>query len=351
MIIDIHGHYTTEPQALLAFRDKQLAGLLDAMRKPAATDLGITDDDLVKSVAPQLKQQKDRGSDLTIFSPRAAGMAHHVGTEATGIEWSRMSNDLIHRICRLLPDNFVGVGQLPQHPGVAPKNCIPELERIVNELGFVGVNLNPDPSGGHWSGAPLTDRSWYPLYEKLVELEVPAMIHVSSSCNPNFHHTGAHYINADTTAFMQLIQGNLFKDFPSLKLVIPHGGGAVPFHWGRYRGLAQEMKKPLLSEHLLKNVFFDTCVYHLPGIELLTRVIPVDNILFASEMLGAVKGIDPETGHHYDDTRRYIDQVKALADDDRYKIFEGNARRVYPRLDRLLAQRGHPGKRLQKEVA
>ena len=351
MIIDIHGHYTTEPAALLAFRDRQLAGLADAMRRPATTDLGITDDDLAKSVQPQLKLQKERGSDLTIFSPRAAGMAHHVGTEATGIEWSRMSNDLIHRICKLLPDNFVGVGQLPQHPGVAPKNCIPELERIVNDLGFVGVNLNPDPSGGHWNGPPLTDRSWYPIYEKLVELEVPAMVHVSSSCNPNFHHTGAHYINADTTAFMQLIQGNLFKDFPSLRFVIPHGGGAVPFHWGRYRGLAQEMKKPLLSEHLLKNVFFDTCVYHLPGIELMARVIPIDNILFASEMLGAVKGIDPETGHHYDDTKRYIDQVKAFGDEDRYKIFEGNARRVYPRLDRLLAKRGHPGKRTQKEVA
>jgi len=351
MIIDIHGHYTTEPAALLAFRDRQLAGLADAMRRPATTDLGITDDDLAKSVQPQLKLQKERGSDLTIFSPRAAGMAHHVGTEATGIEWSRMSNDLIHRICKLLPDNFVGVGQLPQHPGVAPKNCIPELERIVNDLGFVGVNLNPDPSGGHWNGPPLTDRSWYPIYEKLVELEVPAMVHVSSSCNPNFHHTGAHYINADTTAFMQLIQGNLFKDFPSLRFVIPHGGGAVPFHWGRYRGLAQEMKKPLLSEHLLKNVFFDTCVYHLPGIELMARVIPIDNILFASEMLGAVKGIDPETGHHYDDTKRYIDQVKAFGDEDRYKIFEGNARRVYPRLDRLLAKRGHPGKRMQKEVA
>ena len=339
MIIDIHGHYTTEPQALLAFRDKQLAGLADAMRKPATNDLGISDDDLVKSVQPQLKLQKDRGSDLTIFSPRAAGMAHHVGTEATGIEWSRMSNDLIHRICRLLPDNFVGVGQLPQHPGVAPANCIPELERIVNELGFVGVNLNPDPSGGYWTGPPLTDRSWYPIYEKLTELEVPAMIHVSSSCNPCFHHTGAHYINADTTAFMQLIQGNLFKDFPTLKFVIPHGGGAVPFHWGRYRGLAQEMKKPLLAEHLLKNVFFDTCVYHLPGIELMAKVIPIDNILFASEMLGAVKGIDPETGHHYDDTKRYIDQVKALGEAARYKIFEGNARRVYPRLDRLLVKR------------
>ena len=338
MIIDIHGHYTTEPQQLLAFRDKQLAGLADPMRKPATNELAISDEELVKSVQPQLKLQKDRGSDLTIFSPRAAGMAHHVGTEETGIVWSRMSNDLIARICRLLPDNFVGVGQLPQHPGVPVKNCIPELERIVNELGFVGVNLNPDPSGGHWNGPPLTDRAWYPIYEKMVELEVPAMIHVTSSCNPNFHHTGAHYINADTTAFMQLLQGNLFKDFPALKLVIPHGGGAVPFHWGRYRGLAQEMKKPLLSEHLLGNVFFDTCVYHLPGIELMAKVIPIDNILFASEMLGAVKGIDPTTGYEYDDTRRYVEALP-LSAGDKQKIFYENALRAYPRLKTVLEKR------------
>ncbi|WP_429810443.1 amidohydrolase family protein [Ensifer sp. B1-9] len=344
MIIDIHGHYTTEPQALHQFRDRQLAGLADPMRRPLTTDLGITDEMLLKSVEPQLAFQRERGSDLTIFSPRAAGMAHHVGTEAVSMQWSAMSNDLIHRICTLLPDNFAAVGQLPQHPGAPPKNCIPELERIVNELGFVGVNLNPDPSGGYWTDPPLTDRQWYPLYEKLCELDVPAMIHVTSSCNPCFHHTGAHYINGDTTAFMQLIQGDLFKDFPTLKFVIPHGGGAVPFHWGRYRGLAQEMKKPLLTEHLLNNVFFDTCVYHYPGIELMAKVIPVDNILFASEMLGAVKGIDPETGHHYDDTKRYIDQLTTLDEVSCYKIFEGNARRVYPRLDAQLAKRGRPGR-------
>ena len=343
MIIDIHGHYTTEPQALHLFRDRQLAGLADPMRRPATTDLGISDEVLRASVEPQLKLQKERGTDLTIFSPRAAGMAHHVGTEETGKVWSRMSNDLVHRVSQLFPDNFAAVGQLPQHPGVSPKNCIPELERLA-ELGFVGVNLNPDPAGGYWTDPPLTDRWWYPIYEKLSELEMPAMIHVTSSCNPNFHYTGAHYINGDTTAFMQLIQGDLFKDFPTLKFVIPHGGGAVPFHWGRYRGLAQEMKKPLLTEHLLGNVFFDTCVYHFPGIELMTKVIPVENILFASEMLGAVKGIDPETGHHYDDTKRYVDQVQRLTEEERYKIFEGNARRVYPRLDAQLKKRGKPGK-------
>jgi 4-oxalmesaconate hydratase len=340
MIIDIHGHYTTEPPQLAAFRDKQLAGLADAARRPSSTDLGISDEQLLKSVEPQLKMQKDRGADLTIFSPRASGMAHHVGTEAIGLAWSRVCNDLIHRICALLPGNFAAVGQLPQFPGAAPANSIPELVRIVKDLGFVGVNLSPDPSGGYWTGLPLTDRSWYPIYEKLVELEVPAMIHTSGSCNPNFHFTGAHYMNADTTAFMQLLQGDLFKDFPTLKFVIPHGGGAVPFHWGRYRGLAQEMKRPPLAEHLLNNVFFDTCVYHFPGVELMTKVIPIDNILFASEMLGAVKGIDPTTGHHYDDTKRYVDQVKTLSDADRHKIFEGNARRVYPRLDKQLKAKG-----------
>ncbi len=340
MIIDIHGHYTTEPQAVHAFRDKQLAGIADAARKPASTDLGITDEVLLKSVEPQLAFQQKRGADLTIFSPRAAGMAHHVGTESVGLQWARVSNDLIHRICTLLPDNFAPVGQLPQFPGAPVENCIPELERIVGELGFVGVNLNPDPSGGYWKSPPLTDRYWYPIYEKLVALELPAMVHVTSSCNPAVHHTGAHYLNGDTTAFMQLLQGDLFADFPTLKFVIPHGGGAVPFHWGRYRGLAQDMKKPLLGEHLLRNVFFDTCVYHLPGIELMAKVIPVDNILFASEMLGAVKGIDPETGHHFDDTKRYVDQVKSLSATDRHKIFEGNARRVYPRLDAYLRKRG-----------
>jgi 4-oxalmesaconate hydratase len=344
MIIDIHGHYTTEPQALHQFRDKQLAALADAARKPSTADLGISDEELVKSVQPQLKFQTERGSDLTIFSPRASGMGHHVGNEAVNQVWSRVSNDLIHRICTLLPDNFAPVGQLPQFPGAPIEGVLPELKRL-HELGFVGVNLNPDPSGGYWKSPPLTDKYWFPVYEKLVEYEMPAMIHVTGSCNPAVHFTGAHYINGDTTAFMQLLQGDLFKDFPTLRFVIPHGGGAVPFHWGRYRGIAQDMKKPLLTQHLLKNVFFDTCVYHMPGIECMAKVIPVDNILFASEMVGAVKGIDPETGHHYDDTKRYIDQLE-LPEEDRRKIFEGNARRVYPKLDKRLRERGKAARKV-----
>ena len=132
----------------------------------------------------------------------------------------------------------------------------------------------------------------------------------------------------------------VFKDFPTLKFLIPHGGGAVPYHWGRFRGLAQELKKPLLTEHLLNNIYFDTCVYHQPGIDLLTKVIPVKNILFASEMIGAVRGIDPETGHYYDDTKRYVEATANLNDEERFLVYEGNARRVFSRLDAALKKKG-----------
>lgn len=336
MVIDCHGHFTTAPKTLHAWRKRQLDSINDPANEPRRNDLVITDDEIRSAIEDgQLKQQQERGADLTLFSPIASQMAHHLGNEKTSRIWAELCNDLISRVCGLFPRNFVGVCQLPQSPGVSPANCIPELRRCVEELGFVGCNLNPDPSGGYWTEPPLTDRYWYPLYEEMVRLNVPAMVHVSSSCNPCFHATGAHYLNGDTTAFMQFLMADIFQDFPTLRFVIPHGGGAVPYHWGRYRGLSLEQRQRPV-EKLLDNVFFDTCVYHQPGIAFLTQVIPVKNIVFGSEMIGAVKGRDPNTGNYFDDTKRYLDACTSLSSEDRHKIFEANARHVYPRLDARL---------------
>ncbi len=341
MIIDCHGHYTTAPKALEAWRNRQIEGIANPGAAPRVSDLTISDDELRESIeANQLRLMRERGADLTIFSPRASFMAHHIGDFEVSAAWSAICNELCYRVSMLFPDHFTPAAMLPQSPGVDPATCIPELVKCVEQYGNVGINLNPDPSGGHWTSPPLTDRHWYPIYEKMVEYDIPAMVHVSTSCNACFHTTGAHYLNADTTAFMQFLSGNLFKDFPTLRFIVPHGGGAAPYHWGRFRGLAQELKKPLLTEHLLNNVFFDTCVYHQPGIDLLTKVIPVANILFASEMIGAVRGIDPETGHHYDDTKRYIEASKQLSANEKHQIYEGNARRIFPRLDAALKAKG-----------
>ena len=337
MIIDCHGHYTTAPKAHTEWRQAQKDAFAAGVTPPPYPE--ISDDDIRASIdGGQLKLMTERGVDATIFSPRASAMEHHFGDEAVSARWAEVSNDLIARVVGLFPDHFAGVCQLPQLPGVPIETVLPELRRCVQQLGFVGCNLNPDPSGGHWSAPPLTDRSWYPLYEAMCELGVPAMVHVSGVTNPAFHATGSHYLNADTTAFMQLLQADLFTDFPDLRLVIPHGGGVVPYHWGRFRGLADMLGRPPLAESVLGNVSFDTCVYHQPGIDLLFDVIDTGNIMFGSEMIGAVRGIDPQTGHHFDDTRRYVDAL-GLGPEDLQRVYELNARRVYPRLDQAIPHR------------
>jgi 4-oxalmesaconate hydratase len=341
LVIDCHGHYTTAPRALADWRERQIAGIKDPSRRPSVSELRVGDDEIRESVeSNQLRVMLERGIDLTIFSPRASFMEHHIGDFQVSSTWAAICNELCHRVATLFPDRYAMAAMLPQSPDADPATCVPELERCVREYGAVAVNLNPDPSGGHWRSPPLSDSSWYPIYEKLVEYDLPAMVHVSTSCNQCFHTTGAHYLNADTTAFMQCLTSDLFERFPTLRFVIPHGGGAVPYHWGRFRGLGMKLGKPPLEEHLLNNVFFDTCVYHQPGIDLLTSVIPVKNVLFASEMFGAVRDmVDHDTGVAFDDTKRYIDHA-ALGDIDRSSIYEGNARRVYPRLDAILKARG-----------
>lgn len=339
MVIDCHGHYTTAPASLADWREGQVSAWQDGKVFDVPPPI-ITDEQIQGTIEDnQLLLMNDRGIDLTIFSPRASFMAHHLGDFQVSSDWARICNDLCARVRDLYPSRFAFAAMLPQSPEVDPETSVPEIERAVEELGAVAVNLNPDPSGGRWSSPPLTHRSWYPLYEALIELDIPAMIHVSTSCTPAVHTTGAHYLNGDTTVFMQLLQGDLFADFPTLRFVIPHGGGAVPYHWGRFRGLGINLGRDDLGSHLLENIFFDTCVYHQPGIDLLTAIIPDQNILFASEMVGAVRAIDPASGFYFDDTRRYIDAC-LLSDEQRQRIFETNVRTVYPRLDEVLVAQG-----------
>jgi 4-oxalmesaconate hydratase len=341
VIIDCHGHFTTAPPALGKWRERQIRAFEESGARVNPDELRITDDELTQAIENgQLKLQRERGTDLTLFSPGAGKMAHHYGDARTSQDWSTISNNLISRVCGLFPENFVGVCQLPQSPGAgleeSVRNSVVELRRCVEELGFVGCLLNPDPSDGFWQAPPLTDRVYYPLYEALVELDVPAMVHVAMSRNDAIQGTCAHYLNGDTAVFMQLCMSDLFRDFPTLRMILPHGGGAVPYHWGRYRGVMQDQGRPPLEEAVLQNVYFDTCVYHRRGMQLLVDIVPTANVLFASEMIGAVRSVDPETGHRFDDTKSILDAVDGLSDEDRAAIYGGNATRVYARLGKAV---------------
>jgi len=327
MIIDVHAHYTQASPKLEAFRGRQISN----RNRPSKGKLNISDEEIARSLEGNIRQMRERRIDRLMFSPRASGMGHDFGNELVSRYWTEVNNDLIGRVCKLFPEQFSPVCQLPQTPGVSPSNCLEELDRCVNELGFVGCNINPDVSGSVEPFTPsLGDEWWYPLWDKLVALDIPGTIHASSTLNPALHVNGSHYVNMDTAAIVELCFSRVFDDFPTLKLIIPHGGGAIPYQWNRHRALhARSGLRPF--EEAVRNLYFDMAIYDQDCMELLVRKVGSDRVLFATEMFGTAQAIDPRTGKCFDDTVEMVEGISSLSAEDRANIFENNARRLYSR--------------------
>ena len=328
MIIDCHAHYTSAPPELQAYRGRQIA----TMVRPAKGRLQVSDEQVERSVQGQLRRMEEWGIDRLLFSPQASAMGHHFGSELVSRYWTEACNDLNARVCTLRPDRFSPVCQLPQSPGVSPKRWLDELERCVKELGFVSCNINPDISGGVEPLTPsLADEWWYPLWEKMVELDVPGTIHTSTTLNPAMHVTTAHYISQHHSAGVELLSSRVFTDFPTLRLIIPHGGGAIPYQWSRHRG-SHVLQGLEPFEEAARRVYWDMAIYDQDAMEMLIKRVGVDNVLFATEMFGAVNTTDPKTRRSFEDNKPMFEAISWLSDVDRQKIFESNARKVFTRL-------------------
>jgi 4-oxalmesaconate hydratase len=328
MIIDAHTHYTTAPPELQAYRGSQITNL----GKPIRAKLGISDEQLERSMRGQFKRMEESGIHRLLFSPQASAMGHHFGSPLVSRYWTEACNDLIARVARLWPDKISPVCQLPQSPGVSPKEWVAELDRCVKELGFVGCNINPDMAGGREPLTPsLGDEWWYPLWEKMVDLNVPCTIHASASLNPAMHLTSSYYIAQHHSAAVELLRSRVFRDFPKLKIIIPHGGGAIPYQWNRHRGM--HVREGLEAfEEAARRVYWDMAIYDKEAMELLIKRVGVDNVLFATEMFGAVNAIDPKTGRNFEDIVPIFQSIDWLTDEDRRKITEGNAQKVFSRM-------------------
>jgi 4-oxalmesaconate hydratase len=148
---------------------------------PKVADLKISDDELRESIETnQLRLMKERGSDITCFRRAPASWPTTLATSMCPAPGRPSATSCAYRVSQLFPDHFVPVAMLPQSPGRGPGHLHPRAGKVRQGIRRVGINLNPDPSGGHWTSPPLTDKHWYPIYEKMVEYDLPAMIHVSA---------------------------------------------------------------------------------------------------------------------------------------------------------------------------
>lgn len=329
MIIDCHGH-VSPPVDLWAYK----ASLMSHRGEHGRRMDDISDEEILryankKEMAPcgHLDMLDRVGTDLQLLSPRPFQMAHSA-KPAKIVHWfTEETNNLIARTVGLLPDRFLGVGGLPQAAGEPIENVLAELERCIKQLGFKGVLLNPDPFENSGAEAPhLGDRYWYPLYEKLCELDVPAHIHASGSHSERTPYT-LHFINEESIAVFNLVNSDVFKDFPELKIVVSHGGGAIPYQIGRFQSGAARKGFDFLDR--MRNLYFDTVLYTPEALSLLIKTVGVDRCLFGAECPGVGSTIDPATGRTRDDVKPMIESLDWLSQTDRDAIFHGNARRVF----------------------
>lgn len=334
MIVDIHGHVSA-PSELYAYKANLLShrgahgrgrlapgddALREAQKQPNQAFGGMS----------HLEHLDAAGIDLQLISPRPYTMMHSE-EPSTIVEWyTEETNNVIHRVCELFPDRFRGVAGLPQSPELEPAAWTKELRRAVNELGFVGCLLNPDPKEGLTPPpAGLGDRYWYPVYEALCELDVPGIIH-SAGCRPPTRETySLHFIQEETVGLIHLLQSKVFSDFPSLKLVVCHGGGAIPYQVGRFEAGAARRPGGTPFRETLRQVYFDTCLYTSDAIELLLRTVGVDRAMFGSEKPGSGSAWNPESGRWYDDIHLLIDDIDWLTDADRSQLLVNNAAALF----------------------
>jgi 4-oxalmesaconate hydratase len=326
MIIDAHGHIVM-PEEMYRF----MGDLTGSRANPGSRTAKVQRDLLRRTAEENIAKLDSVGTDLQFLSPRPYIQMHSIRPPAVTSIWTRYVNNAIFEQVQMFPNRFRGIAGLPQFRKESPGNCLEELERCVKELGFVGCILNPDPTEGEESPPPgLGDPFWYPLYEKLVELDVPALVHSASSCHPRESYT-LKFINEESIAIISLLESRVFQDFPTLKIVISHGGGAIPYHMGRFRAWNLRRGESEPFDLKMRRLYFDTCNYSREALEFQFQVLGTDNCLFGTERPGTGSVHNPTTGADFDHLRPIIEAIPWLSAEDRYKIFEGNCRKIYTR--------------------
>ncbi|MGY1841363.1 MULTISPECIES: amidohydrolase family protein [unclassified Modestobacter] len=329
MIIDAHAHVVA-PEVFYAHR-AQLLGSGGYHQDEAK----ISDEALAESAGANVRIMDGVGTDVQFISPRPFQQMHSAKPADVVHRWIRANNDVIARSVALHPDRLAGVAGLPLCAGAPVESCFGELTRAVEELGFIGVSLNPDPYEGTGPSPLLGDEYWYPLWERLVELDVPALVHPAGCYNGREVYSD-HFITEESIAVLSLMRSRTLLDFPDLKLIIAHGGGSVPYQIGRWKAarLAPGLGRDSFEERFevtLRRLWFDTCLYDQASLAYLFATVGTDRCLFGTERPGSGSVTDPDTGRPFDDLKPVIEGIGALDDADRQALFEGNARRVFSR--------------------
>lgn len=330
-VLDVHGHVSVPPAA-----NSRLATMLGAntvLPYDLSRGLGIrgaAEEDFRATAADHVKYLDERCIDVQILGPRPYLMLGWM-EEHLLPAWTSYVNDMIHQQCTFYPDRFLGACQLPQLSGAPDlSHCLPELDRCVQEYGFVAAYVSPDPAGRRTTPG-MHQSYWFPLYERCQSLGIPLIVHGTNCLDPRFRGIPNNYqlsfVTEQYLAGQFLSHGDVFERYPELKVIICHCGGALNRFIPTDRHLAQK--------DLSNNLYYDTCAYDLIFLEAAIKQRGVSQMVFGTEAPGSGTAVRPETGRTGDDLVPVIDAMDFLSKEDKLAIFNSNPARVVPAFSRV----------------
>jgi 4-oxalmesaconate hydratase len=363
VIIDVHAHLVT-PLSILGIRTAlQVSGGQHSLEWIKSNHL--SPEDLTQAVEKNIATMNKVGTDMQFLSPRPFTLMHSHPRIEDVKTWVGLQNDLIHANVEKYPTRFRGIAALPQVNQQPVEIVFDELTRCIDELGFVGVLVNPDPSEGLGTSPTIGDAYWYPLWQKLVDYDIPALIHSAGCCGRETY--DEHFATEESLAITSIAHSDVFERFPTLKLIIAHGGGAIPYQIGRWRShwlVTQAGRKPHIARYMkeaeaagwadqplpprptdlttfddmLRKLYFDTVLHDTDAMEHLFKKVGIDRCVFGTERPGSGGGLDLSTGRPMDDFKYKIDRMACLSGEDRAALFYGNALKLFNRVPKHVVE-------------
>jgi predicted TIM-barrel fold metal-dependent hydrolase len=330
-VLDVHAHVSVPPIA-----NNLLLTMLasnSAMRSPLSGGPGmppfgtVPEEQFRQAAAEHVRYIDERDIDVQIIGPRPFMVLGWMQPHLIPA-WARYVNDMIAQQCRFYPDRFLGACQLPQVAGAPDTaHCLDELQRCVDEYGFVATYVSPDPDGKRTTPG-MHEPYWYPLYERCEQLRLPVIVHGTNSADPRYavvpHNYQLGFVTEQYLATQFLGHSDVFDRFPDLKIIVCHCGGALN------RFIPTDPHLP--QRDLSGNLFFDSCGYDLHFLEAAITQRGVSQVCFGVEAPGSGRAVRPETGRTSDDLIPVLRSFGWLSEEDRRAIVHHNPARVCPAL-------------------
>lgn len=331
-VLDVHAHVSVPPVANMYLLNSLATNTV--MQSPLSGGQGHSffgvvpsEEQFREAAAGHVAYIDARGIDVQILGPRPYMALGWMQDELIPA-WARYVNDMIAQQCRLFPGRFLGACQLPQQADAADAgHMLGELDRCVDEYGFVATYVSPDPDGRRTQPG-MHEEWWFPLYERCEAGGLPIIVHGTNSLDRRYsvvpHNYQLGFVTEQYLATQFLGHGPVFDRFPNLKVVVCHCGGALN------RFIPTDFHLP--QRDTSENLFFDTCGYDLHFLEAAIKQRGVSQMCFGVEAPGSGRAVRPETGRTSDDLIPVLREFEWLSEDDRRAIVHHNPARVCPAL-------------------